>query len=82
MGACSPSGRRCSRLVGNFDLAFLLASQEGRMLLAINDALRRIQKKTYGKCDQCGQPINPERLEAIPHALLCIQCQSDEEKNQ
>lgn len=64
------------------ETAFLLASQEGRMLLAINDALRRIQKRTYGKCEQCGQPINPKRLDAIPHALLCIQCQSDEEKNQ
>jgi DnaK suppressor protein len=64
------------------ETAFLLASQEGRMLLAINDALRRIQKKTYGKCAQCGQSINPKRLDAVPHALLCIQCQSDEEKNQ
>lgn len=64
------------------ETAFLLASQEGRMLLAINDALRRIQKKTYGKCAQCGQAINLKRLDAIPHALLCIQCQSDEEKNQ
>ena len=64
------------------ETAFLLASQEGRMLLAINDALRKIQKRTYGKCEQCGQPINPKRLDAIPHALLCIQCQSDEEKNQ
>lgn len=64
------------------ETAFLLASKEGRMLLNINDALRRIQQKTYGKCGQCGKPINPKRLEAVPQALLCIQCQSNEEKNQ
>ncbi len=64
------------------ETAFLLASQEGRTLLAIDDALRRIQKKTYGKCSECGRPINPKRLDAIPHAILCINCQSTEEKNQ
>ena len=63
------------------ETAFLLASQEGRMLLDINDALRRIQNKTYGKCGDCGKPINPKRLEAVPHARLCIQCQANEEKN-
>lgn len=63
------------------ETAFLLASKEGRMLLDINDALRRIQDKTYGKCTQCGKSINPKRLDAVPDAQLCIQCQADEEKN-
>ncbi len=64
------------------ETAFLLASKEGRTLLDVNDALSRIQKKTYGKCTDCGKVINPKRLDAVPHAKLCIQCQSDEEKNQ
>jgi DnaK suppressor protein len=64
------------------ETAFLLASQEGRILLAIDDALRRIQRKTFGKCAQCGRAINPKRLDAIPHATLCINCQVNEEKNQ
>jgi DnaK suppressor protein len=29
---------------------------------------------TYGTCERCGNPIGPERLEAIPWALLCIDC--------
>lgn len=41
----------------------------------INDALRKIEDKTYGMCDRCGQPINPQRLRAIPYATLCIDCQ-------
>lgn len=64
------------------ETGFLLASKEGRMLLEVDDALRRIQKRTYGKCVHCGKKINPQRLDAIPHASLCIQCQANEEKNQ
>lgn len=64
------------------ETGFLLASKEGRMLLEVDDALRRIQKKTYGKCTQCGKAINPKRLDAIPHASQCINCQANEEKDQ
>jgi len=41
----------------------------------INDALRKIDGGTYGMCDRCGTPINPDRLRAIPYATLCIKCQ-------
>jgi RNA polymerase-binding transcription factor DksA len=41
-------------------------------LLAIGDALRKIEDGTYGTCDVCGKPISPERLAAIPWARLCI----------
>ena len=63
------------------ETGFLLASKEGRMLLDVNEALRRIQKKSYGKCVECGKNINTKRLDAVPHASLCIQCQANEEKN-
>jgi RNA polymerase-binding transcription factor DksA len=63
------------------ETGFLLASKEGRMLLDVNDALRRIQDKSYGLCIECGKKINTKRLDAIPHASLCIKCQADEEKN-
>jgi DnaK suppressor protein len=63
------------------ETGFLLASKEGRQLLDINDALRRIQNKTFGQCTQCGKKINSRRLDALPHASLCIDCQADEEKN-
>ena len=41
-------------------------------LVAINDALRKIDDGTDGTCEVCGQPISPGRLAAIPWARLCI----------
>jgi DnaK suppressor protein len=41
-------------------------------LLAIDDALRKIEDGTYGACEVCGKSIGPERLTAIPWARLCI----------
>ena len=38
----------------------------------IEDALRRIDQGTYGICEACGKPIDPERLEAKPWARYCI----------
>ncbi len=60
--------------------AFRFASAEGRLLLEINDALRRIYNGEYGMCESCGQPIARARLEAIPHARLCVPCKSKEER--
>jgi len=60
--------------------AFLFASKSGRLLYHINEALRRIKDKTYGKCQECRQEISPARLEAVPHARLCIKCKEKEER--
>jgi DnaK suppressor protein len=46
----------------------------------INEALRRIEEGTYGKCASCGANIEIERLEAIPYAILCSACSKKEEK--
>ena len=61
--------------------AFLFASQEGRFLWHIDQALRRLYKspETYGKCHNCGQDIAFERLDALPHARYCIECKQREE---
>jgi len=34
---------------------------------------------TYGLCERCGNPIEPARLEALPHALLCLTCKRRDE---
>jgi len=60
--------------------AFLLASKSGRLLYHIDEALRRLKDKTYGKCQECGGEISTARLEAVPHARLCIDCKEKEEK--
>jgi RNA polymerase-binding protein DksA len=59
--------------------AFLFASKSGRLLYHIDEALRRIRNKTYGKCVECGEPISAERLNAVPHARMCIKCKEAEE---
>ena len=38
----------------------------------IDDALRRLDEGSYGTCEACGKPIDPERLEAKPWACFCI----------
>jgi len=61
--------------------AFLFASQEGRFLWHIDQALRRLYKspETFGKCHNCGEDIAFERLDALPHARYCIRCKQREE---
>jgi len=60
--------------------AFFYAYRESRLLYHLDQALDRIKNKTYGLCRECGEQISQERLEAVPHATLCIGCKSNEEK--
>ena len=59
---------------------FLYAQRDGEILYFIDRALERIEKGSFGKCNECGEYINRPRLEAIPYAQLCINCKSQEEK--
>ena len=60
---------------------FLFASKEGRYLWHVNEALRRLYSNPgeFGKCHECGDEISFERLDALPHARLCIKCKAKEE---
>jgi len=60
--------------------AFMYAKRESRLLYHLDKALERIEKNEYGNCRECGKAVNPARLEAVPHATLCIDCKSKEEK--
>jgi RNA polymerase-binding protein DksA len=57
-----------------------LGVQEIKRLRLIDSALSRIENDRYGVCMKCGRRIPQERLEAIPYALLCIQCKSSDER--
>lgn len=46
-----------------------------RLLGQVNDALERLEEGTYGRCEQCGEEIDPARLKALPYATLCLRCQ-------
>jgi RNA polymerase-binding protein DksA len=47
-----------------------------RELESVDAALARLAAGTYGKCENCGRPISPERLEALPTATWCMDCKS------
>ena len=57
-----------------------MASHGSETLQEIEDALERIEDGSYGKCEDCGKQIGARRLEAVPHARLCIECKSKAEK--
>ena len=60
--------------------AFLFASAEGRMLYNVDLALRRLYRGEFGICQSCGKDIAKARLDAIPHANFCVECQEKQEK--
>ena len=57
-----------------------MGSQEVKRLGMIDAALTRIKQGKYGLCMKCGKKIPNERLEALPYALMCIECKTAEEK--
>jgi len=62
------------------EMDYSLEENEVRMLAAIDAALKRIDDGTYGRCERCGNQIEPERLDALPWATLCIDDKRREER--
>ncbi len=61
----------------------LFASKEGRYLYRVEDALRRLYREPqkFGLCQNCGNPIDFDRLDALPHARYCLDCKMKEEQD-
>ena len=51
-----------------------LKQTDAKILQSIEEALYRMEKGTYGTCRDCGEPIAPARLNAIPWTRVCITC--------
>ena len=58
-----------------------LMEKEEQTLQEIGAALARIDAGTFGECEECGQQITRERLEAVPYARYCIDCARRLERN-
>jgi RNA polymerase-binding transcription factor len=56
------------------ELQIRLHRADAHLALAIEEALARIKKHTYGVCQACKQPISEARLEAVPWTHLCREC--------
>ena len=79
----SPFGKREEEATETLELEkrLFLENRIRQELAGIEHALDKFEKGTYGLCDNCGQPIAPERLEALPQASLCVNCKSQQAKN-
>ncbi len=57
-----------------------LAEGERERLYALDDAIKRIDEGSYGKCDLCGDSITKQRLKVMPQAEFCLKCQEKKER--
>ena len=55
------------------DTRQLLAAEARQNLIYVNEALSRIENGDYTECAVCGEPIQEERLKAVPYATLCME---------
>jgi DnaK suppressor protein len=56
------------------DEQLAIVANEEQLLEEVDAALARIDAGTFGVCEDCGKPIDPARLEAIPYVSRCIAC--------
>lgn len=63
------------------EISSQLAEVESRELASIEIALERMRSGHYGTCDACGTKISMARLNALPYATLCIDCQREAERH-
>ena len=57
-----------------------LANNSRDLLVQVERALARLDAGTYGRCEECGNPIPKARLQAFPRATLCVTCKQREER--
>ncbi len=62
----------------NFDLR--IRDRERKLVLKIQQAIKRIEDGTFGICEVCGGSIDLKRLEARPVTTLCIECKTEQER--
>jgi DnaK suppressor protein len=53
------------------------AEQLDAQLSVVNRSIAKVADGSYGRCDTCGKPIGDARLEALPTAVRCLDCQSE-----
>jgi DnaK suppressor protein len=64
------------------DFAFISMESEEGLIRKVDRALQRMREESYGQCEECGEDINIERIEALPWATMCVKCQAREERGE
>lgn len=62
------------------ELAIRNLDRESNLLRMVRAALQRIEDESYGVCTHCDEEISPKRLNAVPWAAYCIQCQEQADR--
>ena len=62
------------------DVNLMRLDAHRKLLINIDEALRKIREGTYGTCEDCGEEISEKRLGVMPTATLCISCQENKEQ--
>lgn len=67
----------CERIVlaAQRELAVVALDHHSRLLREVKAAMARIEDGSYGICENCEEAITPRRLDAVPWARYCVQCQ-------
>jgi DnaK suppressor protein len=62
------------------EFLFHQSDENRRVLQLVNEALERMKEGTYGQCVECGEEVQQKRLEAVPWARHCIECQEKQDQ--
>jgi len=62
------------------EFLFHQSDESRRVLQLVNQALERMKDGTYGQCVECQEEVQQKRLEAVPWALHCIECQEKQDQ--
>lgn len=61
------------------DIELALIQMKAETLTRVNEALERLNAGNYGRCNECGDEISPQRLRALPFAVRCKDCEEARE---
>jgi len=72
------------KAANSYTKEFLFHQSDGnrRVLQFIGEALERMKAGTYGECVECGEEVQQKRLEAVPWARHCIECQEKQDQGE
>lgn len=73
-----PNDRASLESDRNFELR--IRDRERKLIIKMQEAIKRIDDGSYGICDTCGGPISEKRLMARPVTTECIECKTKQEK--
>ena len=70
-----------TRLRQDLDLAVSVINTDWETAKAVEQAMALLETGEYGICQECGEPINLKRLEAIPWTTLCVSCKESQDSD-